>query len=42
MGGLIDMIRRGEIATDDTILFWHTGGVPALFPYSTELISGKI
>jgi L-cysteate sulfo-lyase len=42
MGGLIDMIRRGEITTDDNILFWHTGGVPALFPYSTELISGKI
>ena len=39
MGGLFDMIRRGEIATDDTVLFWHTGGVPALFPYSTELVS---
>lgn len=38
MGGLIDMIKRSEISRNDTVLFWHTGGVPALFPYSSELI----
>ena len=38
MGGLIDMIKRSEISSNDTVLFWHTGGVPALFPYSAELI----
>lgn len=38
MGGLIDMIRRSEISRSDTVLFWHTGGVPALFPYAAELI----
>lgn len=38
MGGLIDMIKRREISKNDTVLFWHTGGVPALFPYSAELI----
>lgn len=29
--GLIDLIRRGYFSSDDTILFIHTGGVPALF-----------
>jgi D-cysteine desulfhydrase len=37
MGGLIDMIRKKEFASGDTILFWHTGGVPALFAYAREL-----
>jgi D-cysteine desulfhydrase family pyridoxal phosphate-dependent enzyme len=30
-GGMIDLIRRGFFAPDETILFWHTGGTPALF-----------
>jgi D-cysteine desulfhydrase family pyridoxal phosphate-dependent enzyme len=29
--GLIDLIRKGFFAAGDTVLFWHTGGVPALF-----------
>ncbi|MGH1541841.1 MAG: D-cysteine desulfhydrase family protein [Arenicella sp.] len=37
MGGLIDMIRSGEINSNDTVLFWHTGGAPALFAYSDQL-----
>jgi D-cysteine desulfhydrase family pyridoxal phosphate-dependent enzyme len=37
MGGLIDMIRNGEFASSDTVLFWHTGGIPALFEHSREL-----
>ncbi|RLB67803.1 MAG: D-cysteine desulfhydrase family protein [Deltaproteobacteria bacterium] len=31
MGGLIHMIRSGEIDKNDRVLFWHTGGTPALF-----------
>ena len=31
MGGLIDMIRSGAFCSEDRILFWHTGGTPALF-----------
>jgi D-cysteine desulfhydrase family pyridoxal phosphate-dependent enzyme len=31
--GLIDLIRRGEIEADERVLFWHTGGTPALFAY---------
>jgi 1-aminocyclopropane-1-carboxylate deaminase/D-cysteine desulfhydrase-like pyridoxal-dependent ACC family enzyme len=30
-GGMIDLIRQGFFAPDDTVLFWHTGGLPALF-----------
>lgn len=37
MGGLIDMIRSGEIKKTDSVLFWHTGGAPALFAYSDGL-----
>jgi D-cysteine desulfhydrase family pyridoxal phosphate-dependent enzyme len=29
--GMIDLIRRGFIKKDETVLFWHTGGQPALF-----------
>lgn len=38
MGGLIDMIRRGIIAPSETVLFWHTGGTPALFTYANALV----
>ena len=40
MGGLINMIKKEEFSTSDTVLFWHTGGSPALFPYSEEIIRG--
>jgi D-cysteine desulfhydrase family pyridoxal phosphate-dependent enzyme len=29
--GLIDLIRRGFFSQEETVLFWHTGGQPALF-----------
>jgi D-cysteine desulfhydrase family pyridoxal phosphate-dependent enzyme len=29
--GLIDLIRQGYFKTSETVLFWHTGGTPALF-----------
>ncbi len=29
-GGLIDLIRKGFFSKDETVLFWHTGGTPAL------------
>jgi D-cysteine desulfhydrase family pyridoxal phosphate-dependent enzyme len=32
--GLIDLIRRGVIRKDESILFWHTGGVPAIYAYA--------
>jgi D-cysteine desulfhydrase len=38
MGGLIDIVRRGVIGPDETVLFWHTGGTPALFAYVDALV----
>ena len=34
--GLVDLIRKGFFHKDETVLFWHTGGTPALFaePYA--------
>lgn len=29
--GMIDLIRKGLFKRDETLLFWHTGGQPALF-----------
>lgn len=37
MAGLLDLIRRGKFGRDDTVVFWHTGGLPALFGYAREL-----
>lgn len=34
--GLIGMIRRGDFRKDEKVLFWHTGGWPALFAYGKE------
>lgn len=31
--GLIGMIRRGDLGKSGKVLFWHTGGWPALFAY---------
>ncbi len=29
--GMIDLIRQGFFNPDETVLFWHTGGTPAIF-----------
>lgn len=36
-GAMLDMIQKGQIASNETILFWHTGGAPALFAYVEAL-----
>ena len=36
MAGLIALAGRGEIA--ERVMFWHTGGQPALFGYADELV----
>jgi D-cysteine desulfhydrase family pyridoxal phosphate-dependent enzyme len=33
LSGLIGHVRRGDFCASDTVLFWHTGGTPALFAY---------
>jgi D-cysteine desulfhydrase family pyridoxal phosphate-dependent enzyme len=35
-GGLLDLVRRGKVEGTD-VLFWHTGGSPALFAYASEI-----
>ncbi len=43
MAGLIAAVRDGRIGHDDTVVFWHTGGAPALFAgrYASDLFSSS-
>jgi D-cysteine desulfhydrase family pyridoxal phosphate-dependent enzyme len=38
MGALIDMILKKAFRSNETVLFWHTGGAPALFAYAQDLV----
>jgi D-cysteine desulfhydrase family pyridoxal phosphate-dependent enzyme len=38
MGALLDLIRKKVFRPDEIVLFWHTGGAPALFAYAKDLI----
>jgi len=40
--GMIDLIRQGFFEDSETLLFWHTGGGPALFAsqYQSRLLEG--
>ncbi len=38
MAGLIDHARRGLLGPRDTVVFIHTGGLPALFAFSDAII----
>jgi len=37
MAGMIALIRHGHIDKDAVVLFWHTGGQPAIFAYGSKL-----
>lgn len=37
MAGLVDLVRRGEIGRDETVVFLHTGGEPGLFAHAAEV-----
>jgi len=39
MAGLIDLIRSGQIGTEAPVMFWHTGGAPALFAYAGDVLN---
>jgi 1-aminocyclopropane-1-carboxylate deaminase/D-cysteine desulfhydrase-like pyridoxal-dependent ACC family enzyme len=39
MAGLIDDIRRRRVAPGETVVFVHTGGLPAVFAYRDELLA---
>ncbi|MBS12634.1 MAG: D-cysteine desulfhydrase [Gemmatimonadetes bacterium] len=38
LSGLIDLAKKGELGSDETVVFLHTGGTPALFAYTEELL----
>jgi len=35
--GMIDILQNKKIPAGSNVIFWHTGGTPALFEYSEEL-----
>jgi D-cysteine desulfhydrase len=37
LAGLLDLIRRRRFTSGETVVFWHTGGLPALFAYADQL-----
>lgn len=37
-GALVDLIRKCVFKRGETVLFWHTGGAPALFAYAKEIL----
>lgn len=37
LAGLLDLIRQRRFAASETVVFWHTGGLPALFAYAEQL-----
>ncbi len=38
MAGLIDLAGKGRFSPSDTVVFVHTGGIPALFAYQPEVV----
>ena len=41
MACLIDHIKEGRLDSNDTVIFLHTGGTPALFAYNDELFGNR-
>lgn len=35
--GMLDYFKKGKIPTKSNVLFWHTGGLPAVFKYTNAL-----
>jgi 1-aminocyclopropane-1-carboxylate deaminase/D-cysteine desulfhydrase-like pyridoxal-dependent ACC family enzyme len=42
MAGLIDHVRQGRLQAGETVVFVHTGGLPALFAYASDLGLGAL
>jgi 1-aminocyclopropane-1-carboxylate deaminase/D-cysteine desulfhydrase-like pyridoxal-dependent ACC family enzyme len=38
MAGLIDHARRGTLDAHSTVVFVHTGGLPAMFAFKDEIL----
>ena len=37
MAGFADLIHKGQFTAKDTVVFIHSGGIPALFAYDQEI-----
>lgn len=37
MAALIDQVREGNVSSDETVIFLHTGGLPAVFTFAEQL-----
>ena len=37
VAALVDQIKQGAFTADDTVVILHTGGLPALFTFASEL-----
>ncbi len=38
MAGMFDLLRRGVLKQNSTIVFWHTGGAPGLFGFPDDVL----
>jgi len=38
LSGVVDLVKKGRFTSSDTIVFVHTGGIPALFAYQQEVV----
>jgi 1-aminocyclopropane-1-carboxylate deaminase/D-cysteine desulfhydrase-like pyridoxal-dependent ACC family enzyme len=38
MAGLLDLERKGFFREGERVVFLHTGGTPALFPYRDQIL----
>ncbi len=41
MAGFIDLIKKGRFKPTETVIFIHTGGIPATFAYHEEIAAGR-
>ncbi len=35
-GGMLDLVKHGQLGNKDPVIFLHTGGIPALFAYGED------
>ena len=40
MAALVDQTQQGKIKPSDAVIFYHTGGLPAIFEYSEAFLQG--
>jgi D-cysteine desulfhydrase family pyridoxal phosphate-dependent enzyme len=40
-GALLDLLERHEFGSQEHVVFWHTGGAPALFSYAETLAESR-